>query len=248
MLANEPLAKLQAISVQDSDTKILSNVSLSLTSGERVAVLGKSGAGKSSLISVLAGNRPTTEGTAWLLGQQLESISSRRVRRIKRQIGQIPQNYVLLDDLSALENVLQGLLPQKSLPRVGVRSYTSGERKRAIEIMASLAIEELSSTHTGLLSGGQRQRVAVARALIGHPTIVLADEPTSALDGVSAQNVLSAIDKYSAANSLVVSAFHQVELAFEWATRIVVISQGRLVLDAPKDVADFKEVLRLLGD
>jgi putative ABC transport system ATP-binding protein len=155
----------------------LDGVTLEVTQGEAVAVMGPSGSGKSTLLNLIAGLDKPTSGTITVAGQRVDFLSETRLARFRRcHIGMIFQFFNLLDDLTVADNVL---LPAQL---TGVRR--SRARTQAGELLERLGIARYANTYPGWLSGGERQRVAIARALINSPTLLLADEPTGALDRV----------------------------------------------------------------
>lgn len=230
------------VSLSDGENEILKEFSISFFQGEKVALLGKSGAGKSSLLSLINGIRKPSAGSLRVLGNEIGNMRQRNLRRLRSKIGFIPQEFELMDEGTAEENVLVGLLPSKRLPRLGTCGYSSQERSKAREIIAALGIEQHHSQKVDLLSGGQRQRIAIARALISKPQIILADEPTAALDILSADLALRSLSKYSEENSLIVCSLHQTKVALDWATRVVVLNLGEIVLDSANEGLSEKQI------
>ena len=153
----------------------LNHVSLQVTAGEAVAVMGPSGSGKSTLLNLIAGLDKPTDGTVTVAGQRIDTLSETRLARYRRiQVGMIFQFFNLLDDLTVVDNVL--------LPAQLAGTPRRKARARAAGLLDQLGIERYRDTYPGRLSGGERQRVAIARALINDPAVLLADEPTGAVD------------------------------------------------------------------
>ncbi len=168
------------------DTVALRGASLELTSGERVALMGPSGSGKSSLLHCLAGIIRPDLGVVTMEGTRLDTLPERaRSRRRLERLGVVFQFGDLVPELTLIENVM---LPLQLLGRKKREA-----RLTAMDLLAALDIDDVADKRTGAVSGGQAQRAAVARALVHRPAIVLADEPTGSLDTVTAEVVLEAM-------------------------------------------------------
>lgn len=167
-------------------TRALNEVSMSVASGESVAVMGASGSGKSSLLHCLAGVIAPNSGSVHIDGTDLTGLSDRRRSRVRlERIGVVFQFGDLVPELSLIENVM--------LPLQLLGQKTPAARGRALELLAELGIADLADSRAGEVSGGQAQRAAVARAMVHQPAIVLADEPTGSLDSFNAEEVMDAL-------------------------------------------------------
>lgn len=231
MLDTKTLVSFQNVGLADGGKVILHPLNLSLLEGEKVALLGKSGAGKSSILSLMAGVKQPTQGEIVLFGKTITSKRQRALLRARKHIGLMQQDFELLDETSLLANVLFGLLPQKLLPRFGTFGYSRPEIQRAKEILKSMGLDRDLEIQAKLLSGGQRSRAGVARALIGEPRIAILDEPISSLDDQSASMVLKAISDFTSENSIKIISSHQIGLALNWATRIIILREGHVIAD-----------------
>ena len=183
---NQPVVSARNLELRYGDTPALHGASLELHAGERLALMGPSGSGKSSLLHCLAGVVAPQEGEVWFEGQRLDQLSEARRSALRlERMGMVFQFGDLVPELTLVENVL---LPLRIL---GARRRAA--RTAAMELLDRLGVAEVADHRTGAVSGGQAQRAAVARALVHRPAVVFADEPTGSLDSVTAEKVLDAM-------------------------------------------------------
>lgn len=210
----------------------LDDVTAGFRTGEITVLLGLSGSGKSTLLRHINGLHTPTEGTVRVLGRNLGSLGKKGLCELRRDIGVIFQSFNLVGPMSVLENVCTGRLGSLTGPRLSLMMYPQDVRREALEKLDRVGLADRAYQRADTLSGGQQQRVAIARALMQHPKVLLADEPVASLDPVSSREVMSLLTEISAEEKLtVISSLHQVELAIDFADRIIGLRSGMMVLD-----------------
>ena len=224
----EPLIKLNDIKkifyTEDVETHALSDISLRIYHGEYVSIAGPSGCGKSTLLSLLGLLDVATEGQHQLAGHDVTSIAKDERARIRNQeIGFIFQSFNLISDLDVEENV--------ELPLTYRRDLNKQARKQRVkEALEKVDMLFRAKHFPAQLSGGQQQRVAVARAIAGQPSIILADEPTGNLDTKNAEAVMQLLDKLHAEGATICMVTHDPRSALR-AQRKIDLVDGRIVAD-----------------
>ena len=199
----------------------LDGIDLGVSAGELVAVMGPSGSGKSSLLTIAGGLEDATDGSVVIDGVALGSQSAKdRARLRRRTIGFVFQDFNLLAGLTAAENVSMPLELDGTSARVA--------RAAAIDALRELDLAERADSFPDDLSGGERQRVAIARAIVGDRRLLLADEPTGALDTVNGEGVLRLLRQITRRGAAAILVTHDAQLA-SWADRIVFLRDGRIV-------------------
>jgi putative ABC transport system ATP-binding protein len=189
------------------------DISLRVGPGEAVAIMGPSGSGKSTLLNLIAGMDRPTSGAVRVGDERVDMLSEAGAARFRRrQVGMIFQFFNLLDDMTALDNVL---LPAQL---AGVRARDA--RQRAEELLARLRIDHRRDAYPARLSGGERQRVAIARALVNRPSLLLADEPTGAVDSATGDEIGRLLLDLNAAGQTLIVVTHSPELARQYARRV----------------------------
>jgi putative ABC transport system ATP-binding protein len=203
----------------------VAHISMEVSPGESVAVMGPSGSGKSTLLNLIAGLDRPTSGEIRVGGERVDRLSETGLARFRRrQVGMIFQFFNLLDDMTVLDNVL--------LPAQLAGMPTARARARADELLTALRIGQHRNAYPARLSGGQRQRVAIARALVNRPALLLADEPTGALDTATGEEIGELLLDLNSSGQTLILVTHNPDLAARYATRAIEIVDGRVASDA----------------
>lgn len=224
----------------------LDDVSLEVPEGQLLVIIGLSGSGKSTLLRHLNRLHEPTAGRVEVLGCDLASAGRSELRRVRREVGFVFQQFNIVGRLTALENVLSGALGRLRGPRYGVLSYAKGLRREAWEQLDRVGLADRAFQRTDTLSGGQQQRVAIARTLMQKPRIVLADEPVASLDPEISGQVMEVLFRVTSEDRLtVVTSLHQIELALGWAQRMVGLRDGKVVLDRDAAGLSTDEVMKV---
>jgi len=219
-------------SMGDSVVKALDGVSLEIRAGERVALVGASGSGKSTLLHLMAGLDRPTSGSIETQGRDLAAMSSQELAAHRRDtVGMIFQAFHLLPRMTLEENV--------ELPLRLAEVAREERPARVREALDHVGLAGRSRHRPGELSGGEQQRAAIARALVNHPSVLLADEPTGNLDSRNGEEIMRLIRELNESLKMtVVLVTHEQKLAASFAERIVVLSDGRLAAEGrPGDPA-----------
>ncbi|MQS52445.1 phosphonate ABC transporter ATP-binding protein [Companilactobacillus mishanensis] len=212
------------------DKPALTDISFKVDSGKFVAIIGPSGAGKTTILRSLNQLIKDDDGQILLDGEDIRAANKAELRKLRRQIGMIFQNYNLVERLTVIENVLHGRLGYKSTISGMIGRYTEEEKREALELLDKVGLSEFALQRCSELSGGQKQRVGIARALIQHPKVILCDEPIASLDPASAQNVMKLLkDLTIEFNIICIANLHQIGLAKEHADQIIGIRKGQMV-------------------
>jgi len=214
--------------------KGLKDVSLKIEQGEFVAIIGLSGAGKSTLIRTINRMIDVTEGQVTVDGVDVMCLRGKGLRRFRRHIGMIFQSFNLVTRSTAIKNVLTSMVPDMGFFRVLLGIFTQKQEMAALTALDKVGILDKAYTRCDQLSGGQQQRVALARTLNQNPSIILADEPVAALDPVTANQVMSDFKRINQEmNITILINIHHVDLALDFADRVIGIRAGEIVYDGP---------------
>ena len=215
-------------------TQALQDVTFSLEEGEFVSIIGPSGAGKSTLMRCANRLVDATRGAILFDGQDITKMGKKDLRKVRTKTGMIFQHYNLVDRLSVVENVLHGLLGQKSTLSGMAGRYTEEEKAEAFRIIQEMGLAEQAYKRCDELSGGQKQRVGIARAIMQKPKLILCDEPIASLDPKSSKVIMDHLKEINRTKKITCLVnLHQVDVAIRYSERIIGVSGGRIVYDGP---------------
>jgi phosphonate transport system ATP-binding protein len=214
----------------------LDGISFAVAKGERVALIGPSGAGKTTLFRLLNCTLRPSSGNLWINGADVESLHGKHLRAVRRLIGTVYQQHNLVTRLKVLHNVLSGRLGQWSTLRALVSLIKPSETEVAFNALSRVGIGDKLFERTDELSGGQQQRVAIARVLVQDPEVILADEPVSSVDPTLASTIVRLLVDISrdTRKTLLVS-LHSVDLALAYFPRVIGIKDGLAAFDLAPD-------------
>ena len=223
-----------------SGNPVLKGVDFSIEEAGLVAIIGPSGTGKSTLLRCINRLIDSTEGQIIVNDVDICQTKGRSLRKLRRQLAMVFQEYNLVERLSVMENVLSGRLGYMSTWQAWRRNYTQQDINSAYELLGSVGLAEHATKRADSLSGGQRQRVGIARAVMQNPSIILADEPTSSLDPKTAVEIMELLEKFSLEKNIpVLINMHDVNLAKRFAKRIIGMSNGYVIYDGqPEGITD----------
>ena len=227
------MLKLSALTKRyDTGDLALNQVDLEIPDAQVLALIGPSGAGKSTLIRCVNRLVEPTSGSATLNDINLTKLSSRALRKSRRKMGMIFQEYALVERLTVMENVLSGRLGYVGFWRSYFRKFPKDDIKEAFRLLDRVGLLEMADKRADELSGGQRQRVGICRALIQDPDLLLVDEPTASLDPKTSRQIMRLINELCSERGLTaIINIHDVLLAQMFAQRIVGLANGEVVYD-----------------
>lgn len=215
-------------------------MSLSIPKGDFVAIIGRSGAGKSTFLRTLNGLLIPGQGQVVVAGTDITKLPKRELQKYRRSVGFIFQQFNLVTRLSVLDNVLHGRLGYLPTWRGLLGLYSDRDYQIARQQIARVDLSAKETARVDSLSGGQMQRVAIARAMAQEPTLILADEPAANLDPVLSEEVMRTLRRFNDTDGVtVVINIHTLELARQYARRIIAFRRGRLVFDGtPEELTE----------
>ena len=217
--------------------RALDGVSFAVEKGQFVSVIGPSGAGKTTLVRILNGSERCSGGQIVLDGVRMEQARGKALRRTQRRLGTIYQDFALVEQTSALQNVLNAALPDMAALPALAGAFRQDRRQEAARLLERVGLGDKLDAPVRELSGGQKQRVAIARALMRRPALLLADEPVASLDPVTGRQILELLKDIQRTDGLtVLMNSHNLDLAREFSDRLVGLNRGRVVYDGPADV------------
>ena len=240
MLVIEHLIKDYPTGVRGID-----DLDLTIKDGEFVVLIGLSGSGKSTLLRCINRLIEPTSGRIMLDGVDITAANAAELRRIRRNIGMIFQQFNLVKRSSVLTNVMTGRLGYMSGWKSALRRYGDEDYERALINLDRVGLRERAHQRSDRLSGGQQQRVGIARALMQEPKIMLADEPVASLDPATSHSVLKYLQQINREGMTVICSLHFLSLARAYGTRVIALKGGQLMFDGlPSEIDEhrFKEI------
>ena len=215
---------------------ILKGIDISIVESGIVAIIGPSGTGKSTLLRCINRLINPTAGQIIFDNMDLCKARGQQLRKLRRQVGMVFQEYNLVERLTVIENVLTGRLGYMSSLAAWRRKFSQQDINTAFELLDAVGLTEHAKKRADSLSGGQRQRVGIARAVMQNPRILLADEPTSSLDPKTAVEIMELLERFAQQKNIpALVNIHDVSLASRFAKRIIGMSDGKIVYDGSPD-------------
>ncbi len=226
----------------------LKDINLTIEQGEFVAIIGLSGAGKSTLIRTINRMHDVNAGQLTVDGVDVMGLRGAALRSFRRGIGMIFQSFNLVTRTTVIKNVLTSRVPDLPFWRALLGAYTREDKLEALEALDKVGILDKAFVRADQLSGGQQQRVALARTLAQNPKIILADEPVASLDPVTAKQVMDDFRRINQEmNITVLINIHHVDLALQYADRVIGIKAGEVVYDGSSSEVNDEVLARVYG-
>jgi phosphonate transport system ATP-binding protein len=224
---------------QKKQSFAIEDISISIASGEMVALIGASGSGKSTLIRMISGLIMADKHSSGFIkvhGQEIQSFGAlaKNIRDSRSEIGLVFQQFNLVGRLSVITNVLTGFLHRVPWWRSLLQIFTIQEKTLALEALDRVGILGCAEQRASTLSGGQSQRAAIARTIVQKAKVILADEPIASLDPESSRNVMELLTEMNQVDGCtVVVALHQIHIAKKYCPRTIALRKGKVVFDGP---------------
>ena len=244
------MLELQGLTkIYNTGDKALSDVTLSIPDGQVVALIGPSGAGKSTLIRCVNRLVEPTSGAAILDTVNITTLGSGGLRKQRRRMGMIFQEYALVERLTVMENVLSGRLGYVGFWRSLFRKFPQKDVDEAYRLLDRVGLLAMADKRADALSGGQRQRVGIARALIQDPSLLLVDEPTASLDPKTSRQIMRLIVELCSERGLAaIINIHDVALAQMFVQRVIGLETGKVVFDGGPDDLTPEVLTQIYGE
>lgn len=207
-----PILQLKDVAVYQNNNLILSNINLAIGKGELVYLIGKTGSGKSSLIKLLYGDLPLTQGQGKVVGFNLKKLNEDKIPLLRRKLGVVFQDFKLLTDRSVYDNLAFVLKATGWTEKIAIKN-------RIKEVLTKVKMETKDFKFPHELSGGEQQRVAIARALLNNPELILADEPTGNLDPETSVEIMQVLKEINASGRTILMATHDYALILKFPSK-----------------------------
>ena len=207
-----PILQLKDVAVYQNNNLILSNINLAIGKGDLVYLIGKTGSGKSSLIKLLYGDLPLTQGQGKVVGFNLNKLNEDKIPLLRRKLGVVFQDFKLLTDRSVYDNLAFVLKATGWTDKIAIKN-------RIKEVLTKVKMETKDFKFPHELSGGEQQRVAIARALLNNPELILADEPTGNLDPETSVEIMQVLKEINASGRTILMATHDYALILKFPSK-----------------------------
>ena len=235
--------------VYSTGTEAIRGVSFSVDQPQVIAIIGPSGAGKSTLIRCINRLVEPSAGQVWLDGTDVVALRKSELRKIRRRMGMIFQEYNLVDRLTVMENLLSGRLGYVSFWKAYRRKFPPEDVAAAFQLLDRVGLKGYQDTRADELSGGQRQRVGIARALMQQPDLLLVDEPTASLDPKTSRQIMRIIVELAHERGTpALVNIHDVGLAQTFSDRIIGLRQGEIVFDGTTATLNADVLTEIYGE
>ncbi|MFC0557759.1 phosphonate ABC transporter ATP-binding protein [Halalkalibacter alkalisediminis] len=234
--------------VYPNGTQGLKNVNLKINQGEFVVIVGLSGAGKSTLIRSMNRLVTPTEGELLIDDQNILAYNQRKLRKLRTEVGMIFQNYNLVKRSTVMKNVISGRLGHSGTLKSVFNLFPKEDVSLAYRSLERVNIADKVYARADQLSGGQQQRVAIARVLTQQPKVILADEPVASLDPPTSHQVMTYLKKVNKEDNITtIVNLHFIDMAMEYADRIIGMRAGEVVFDGPASAVSEKTFEEIYG-
>ncbi|TML24885.1 MAG: amino acid ABC transporter ATP-binding protein [Actinobacteria bacterium] len=225
---NDAVVRAEVVQKSYDGLPVLRGVTFEVDRGEVKVIIGPSGSGKSTLLRCLALLEPVDAGAVYLDGVKLSGVHEKELAPHRSEVGMVFQRFNLFQNMTALDNVMCGLVEVRRLKR-------REARERALEFLRRVGVADKANQYPDELSGGQQQRVAIARALVMRPKAMLFDEPTSALDVELVREVLDVMEGLARNGMTMVVVSHELRFAHHVASSILMMDEGKIIEEAPPE-------------
>lgn len=234
--------------VYPNGTKALTDINLQINDGEFIAIIGLSGAGKSTILRTINRMHEISNGKIEMDNVDIAKYKGKDLRMFRSHIGMVFQSFNLVDRTTSLNNVLTSKAAKMSVLKTLFGMYSKEDTIHCLECLDKVGLLEFAYTRVDQLSGGQRQRVALARTLAQEPKIILADEPVASLDPVTAKAIMDDFKRINQELGITVFAnMHHVDMALDYATRVIGIKEGKIVFDGTPDLVNDDVLEQIYG-
>lgn len=232
----------------NGEVDALKCINFDIAKGELISIIGPSGAGKSTFLRCINRMIDPTSGEIIFEGNDVASMKKKKLKGVRSSIGMIFQHYNVVNQLTALENVLHGKLGKMSNLKGVLGLYTEEDKQKALDLLDELGLKGHEYKKCKNLSGGQKQRVGIARALMQEPKLILCDEPIASLDPQSSKVIMEILKDISTKKNITCLVnLHQVEVALSYSDRIIGLRRGELIYAGPADQVTDEVIYDIYG-